>query len=58
MLHFLGAFSWVRETFCDFTIVCVDFTLKNFPTCYTLVALMKIAGAKLVMEHKHLTYKF
>jgi len=28
-------------------MVFVDFTLKNFPACYTLLALIEIKGTKL-----------
>jgi hypothetical protein len=47
MLHFFCAFSWVQEAFLNFAIVFIDFTLKIFPACYTLMALIKIEGAKL-----------
>jgi hypothetical protein len=45
-LHYLGAFSWIRETFCCFPISCADFTLKNFSG---LLLFMEIECAKL--EH-------
>jgi len=47
MMQFLGAFSWVKEAFSYFTMVFVDFTLKIFPACYTLRALIDIKGTKL-----------
>jgi hypothetical protein len=48
-LHFLGAFSKVQGAFPCFTIVFVDFTLKNFSGLLSSLVLMKIESAKLVL---------
>ena len=39
----------VQEAFFNITIVSIDFTLKIFPTCYTLLALIEIEGA--IFDH-------
>ena len=37
----------VQGALLNFTHVSIDFTLKTFPACYTLLALIEIEGAKL-----------
>ena len=39
----------VQEAFFNITIVSIDFTLKIFPICYTLLALIEIEGA--IFDH-------
>jgi len=47
MMQLLGAFSCVQAAFSYFTMVSAEFTLKIFPACYTLLALIEIKGTKL-----------
>jgi hypothetical protein len=53
-LYLLCAFSWVQGEICYFAIVFVDFTLKIFPACYTLLTSIEIEDAKL----KYLTLNY
>jgi hypothetical protein len=51
---FLAPFIGVERRNHNFTGVCADFTLKFFPACCSLLALIEIEGVKPVKETKKL----